>query len=37
MEGYPIRDIAKILDITEKRVTERMYRARRKLEEALKL
>ena len=37
MEGYSIRDIASILGITENRVTERMYRARRKLEEALKL
>lgn len=37
MEGYPVKDIAKILSITEKRVTERMYRGRRKLEEALKL
>lgn len=36
MEGYPIKDIAKILDVNEKRVTERMYRGRRKLEEALK-
>jgi len=37
MEGYPIKEIARILDVNEKRVTERMYRARRKLEEALKL
>lgn len=37
MEGYPIKDIARILDVNEKRVTERMYRGRRKLEEALKL
>ena len=36
MEGYPIKDIARILDVNEKRVTERMYRGRRKLEEALK-
>ena len=37
MEGYPVKDIAKILEVNEKRITERMYRARRKLEEALKL
>ena len=36
MEGYPIKDIARILNLPEKRVTERMYRGRRKLEEALK-
>lgn len=35
MEGYPVKDIARILDISENRVTERMYRGRRKLEEAL--
>lgn len=37
IEGYSIRDIAGILSISEKRVTERMYRGRRKLEEALKI
>ena len=37
MEGYPVRDIAGILGIPERRVSERLYRARRKLEEALKL
>jgi len=35
IEGYPIKEIAGILNVNEKRVTERMYRARRKLEEAL--
>ena len=37
IEGYPVREIARILNIPERRVTDRMYRARRKLEEALKL
>ena len=37
IEGYPVRDVARILGESERRVTERMYRARRKLEEALKL
>lgn len=36
MEGYPIKEIAVILGVNEKRITERMFRARRKLEEALK-
>lgn len=35
MEGYPIKDIARILDVSENRITERMYRGRKKLEEAL--
>lgn len=35
MEGYSIREIAEILHVTERRVTDCMYRARRKLEEAL--
>lgn len=36
MEGYAVREIASILGVPEKRVSERMYRGRRKLEEALK-
>ena len=36
MEGYSVREIAKILEIPEKRVTDQLYRARKKLEEALK-
>lgn len=35
MEGYSIREIAGILRVTERRVTDCLYRARRKLEEAL--
>ena len=37
MEGYPVRDISKILGIPESRVSDYLYRARRKLEEALML
>ena len=37
LEGYSIREIAIMLRVPERRVTERMYRARRRLEEALKL
>ena len=36
MEGYSVREIASILGVSEKSVSERMYRGRRKLEEALK-
>ena len=37
MEGYPVREIAGIMGMTEKRVSDYLYRARRKLEKALKL
>lgn len=37
MEGYSVREIAEILRLPAKRVTDRLYRARRKLEEALRL
>ena len=35
MEGYSVREISEILGMTERRVKDCLYRARRKLEEAL--
>ena len=36
MEGYSVRETAGIMEVSEKRVTDCLYRARKKLEEALK-
>lgn len=35
MEGYPIRDISAMLNVSERRVTSRLYKARRALRELL--